>query len=107
METVGGKELQHFASKQSLLLFTRLSLSTAILEADPNTWKERDDYRRSQNTISNLEVINDEAERGVSLIQGYNRQITHDECQLQFLLNVVKEHRKKYPTALKRTQMNH
>ena len=107
METVGGKELQHFASKQSLLLFTRLGLSTAILEADPNSWKERDDYRRSQNIISNLEVINDEAERGVSLIQGYNRQITHDECQLQFLLNVVKEHRKKYPNALKRTQMNH
>ena len=46
--------------------------------------------------------MNDNAERGVALVQSYNRLLTKDEEQLQFLLQVVSEHRRVYPDTLKK-----
>ncbi|KAG0725682.1 hypothetical protein GWK47_038130 [Chionoecetes opilio] len=42
-------------------------------------------------------VVNDHAERGVALIQEFNGSLTKDEEQLQFLLQVVADHRKAFP----------
>jgi len=36
-------------------------------------------------------VVNDRAERGVTLIQDFKRKLTKDEVQLQFVLQVVSE----------------
>ena len=47
--------------------------------------------------------MNDHAERGVALIQEYSGLITNDEIQLQFLLQVVEDHRKMYPDSRKMT----
>ena len=47
-------------------------------------------------------VINDRAERGVALVQDYNKKLTKNEDQLQFLLQVVKEHRRQFPDCTKR-----
>ena len=48
-------------------------------------------------------MINDHAERGVALIDEYNRTLTHDEEQLQFLLQIIACHRNEFPNHLKRT----
>ena len=39
--------------------------------------------------------------RGVKFIKDYNRVLTHDEDELQFILQVVDSYRKKYPSHSK------
>ena len=53
-----------------------------------------------------MKVTNDSAERGVALIQSYNRLLTKNEEQLQFLLQVVSEHRHIFPNTNKDTLIN-
>jgi len=36
--------------------------------------------------VQGIQVTNDTAERGMALIQEYNRLVTHDEDQLQLLM---------------------
>lgn len=50
----------------------------------------------------NLTVVNDPAERGVKLIEDYNQLLTKDEEDLQFLLQVVSEYRKKFKSHAKK-----
>ena len=50
-----------------------------------------------------MEVVNYHVERGVALIQEFSGLLTRDEDQLQFLLQVVHEHRKAFPDSNKKT----
>jgi len=50
-----------------------------------------------------MRVVNDIAERGVSLMEEYNKLHTTDEEQKQFLILVVKEYRQLYPNHSKKT----
>ena len=59
-------------------------------------------FQRSSQIVRNLAVVNDHAERGVALIQEFNGCLTKDEQQLQFLLQVVADHRKAFPDPRKR-----
>ena len=52
--------------------------------------------------MKNLKVVNDNAERAVSLIQTFNNTITKNEEQKQYLLKIVLEHRKAFPTPAKK-----
>jgi len=56
---------------------------------------------RKKRRLATLKVVNDTAERGVALIQEYNKTLTKDERDLQFLLQVVADHRQLYPVANK------
>ena len=48
-----------------------------------------------------LQVVNNHAERVIALIQQFNKVLTKNEEQLQFLLQVVAEHRRTIPDARK------
>ena len=74
----------------------KLRISTDFLSSDPETWENRDDYKKACNIINKLQVTNDNAERGVALVQELNKQITYDEEQFQFLIQVVADHRHQY-----------
>ncbi len=63
----------------------------------------REDYKQVKEIIKSLNVVNDRAECGVALIQEYSGLLTHDEMQLQFLLQVIETHRKMYPDSVKMT----
>ena len=54
------------------------------MEKDPNTWQHCDDYCEALKVVNALTVTNDHAERGIALIQEYNRILTH--CEEQKLL---------------------
>ena len=47
--------------------------------------------------------LDDLAERGVALIEEYNKILTNNETQKQYLLLAVKQHRQRYPDANKKT----
>lgn len=53
--------------------------------------------------VQQLKVVNDTAERSIKLIEDYNSIITKNEDQKQFLLQVVRNYRQKYPDSKKST----
>lgn len=95
--------LPDFMSKNTLKFFSALDISVKFLETPPSSWKNQDDFQAAAKKVKSLSVVNDHAERGVALVQDFSGRLTKDEEQLQFLLQVVAEHRKRFPDALKRT----
>ena len=54
--------------------------------------------------IKNLKVVNDIAERGVvKLMDDYNKILSRSEEEIQCILQIVSEYRKKYPDSMKST----
>ena len=61
-----------------------------------------ENYQHCKTVLSEIKVVNDLAERGVALIQQYNNCLTRSEEQKQYLLQVIEEHRKKFPSVSKK-----
>ena len=61
--------------------FGKLNISTAFLDLDPENWPSSEYYLKGLEVVQNIKVTNDHAERGVALVQEFNRHITHDEDQ--------------------------
>jgi len=91
------------ASTNTRRFFQKLGLQDGFLDTDPATWLELEDFQTAAAFVQGIAVINDHAERGVALIQEYNRSLTKDEEQLQFLLQVVSCHRAQFPDSEKKT----
>ncbi|GBP51846.1 hypothetical protein EVAR_88551_1 [Eumeta japonica] len=60
--------------------------SVYISTKEPRLWEEDEDYKASREIVRSMRVVNDIAERGVALIEEFNKIITSDEEQKQFLL---------------------
>jgi hypothetical protein len=97
------KNLEDFVTAKSMTLIQMMELPNGFLAVDPDLWEDRDDYKQAAETVESLKVVNDHAERGVALIQEYSGLITLDETQLQFLLQVVEDHRRMFPDSRKQT----
>ena len=95
--------LDQFCATNSIKLFEILELSEAFLTKDPALWCDDEDYKKARNIVSKLAVVNDRAERGVTLIQNFNKTLVKDEEQLQFLLQVLSNHRNTLPDCKKST----
>ena len=93
--------LDHFVSCNMQKLFRKLKLTDHFLNYDPELWATRDDYQQGTKIVNALLVTNDNAERGVALVQELNKLITHDEKQFQFLLQVVSDHRRQFSSCQK------
>ena len=96
-------QLSRFVTKNTMNLFTALGITTDFVQQHPSTWNTNNSFQEARCRISNLKVVNDAAERGVSLIQSFNAVITNQEEQKQYLLQVAEKHRKVYPDANKHT----
>jgi hypothetical protein len=97
------RTLEDFVSAKSMGFFDKLGISTDFLSTDPAEWEHDDDFVKAEQTVLSLKVVNDHAERGVALVQGYNKLLTKTEEQFQLLLQVVSDHRVRYPDCRKRT----
>ena len=93
--------LTNFVTKKSKLIFTTLGIEPSFFEVDPIEWHVRDDYKKAQESVRILKVVNDNAERAIALIQNFNNHLTKNENQLQYLLQVIERHREKFPKATK------
>jgi hypothetical protein len=83
--------------------FRILSTPSSFLTADPNSWGTDEAYLEAGAVVRELRVVNETSERGVALMQDYNELLTKNEDQMQFALQVVKEHRKCFPDSKKST----
>ena len=93
--------LEHFVNCNTQKLFRKLQITDDFLNYDPELWATREDYQQGINIVNALLVTNDNAERGVALVQELNKLITHDEEQFQFLLQVVADHRRQFSSCRK------
>lgn len=102
--SLGG--LESFVTSNTRGLFMKLKIETDFIEdLDPESWDVCPSFKSAQAKLKNLAVVNDHAERGVALVQEFNGHLTKGEEQLQFLLQVISEHRKKFPDTRKETLM--
>ena len=73
---------------------------------DPLQWRGLESYENALKAVQHLKLTNEIAERRVALIQQYNMLHTRDEEMKQYLLQVVQEHGKKFPSC-KKTVLNY
>ena len=66
-----------------------------ILQVPVNDWEDNAQYQLACKLVANLPCVNDCAERGVALIETYNKSCL-DESQKQWLMQVVESHRKNF-----------
>ncbi|KAL4100680.1 hypothetical protein QTP88_020714 [Uroleucon formosanum] len=95
------KDINDFRSIQSSNFFNRFGIPMNFLDLDPKLWNENDQYKKSKELVNNINVVNDIAERGVKLIEDYNKLLTKNEDQKQYLLQVVSEYRQQFPDCKK------
>lgn len=103
LESFLEKDLSAFVSKKSLTLFQIFDLPYDFLEVDVGAWSKTESYKENLEFFRELTVVNDVAERGIALIEEYNNCLTKNEDQLQYLLQVVQEHRRRFPNFNKET----
>lgn len=99
--TISQLTLSDFVSQNTSKFFVAMQTNTAFLQEDPYSWDSSESYNTSCHRAQQLKVVNDAAERGVSLIQNFNSVITNQEEQKQYLLQVVERHRQHFPESKK------
>jgi hypothetical protein len=90
--------LGDFSTTRTKTMLTRLGIGDSFLTIPPDEWSENDDFLQGRERVHKLRVVNDTAERGVKLFEEFNKLITNDEQEKQFLLQVVEANRKAVPT---------
>jgi hypothetical protein len=100
-EDLSNKTRDYFIGPASHLFFEILHLDTSFLDEDVETWKDLPSFNAAKGIVQNLRVVNDTAERGIALASTFNSLLTTQEDQKQYLLQVVEDHRKRYPKATK------
>ena len=99
-------DLSDFVTTSTKRFFNILHVNEDFLQKDPLEWIADKKYQRSLDLVKSVRVINDLAERGVALMTEFNASLTKSEEQKQFLLQVVKAHRKKYSAPTKAAALN-
>lgn len=95
-----GKKLSDLCSSQTKNLFTLLELPEDFLEEkDPSNWKSFESYVKAKQRVDSLNVVNDAAKLKDFTKAGRTR----DEAQVQYLVQVMEDDRRKYPKASKET----
>jgi hypothetical protein len=74
-----------------------------LFNTDPEMWTDNPTFQKLKTYINSLKVVNDAAERSISLMSGFNESITKNEVQMQRLIQVVEDHRKRVYDSCKRT----
>lgn len=98
-------DIDFFVTAESIKFFERFELQTEFLLINPSQWTDNESYRTALQFVKKLTVVNDCAERGVKLVQDFCKHYTKDEKQMQYVLQLVKDHRQMFPNALKKTNV--
>lgn len=106
------KNIESLEKKSLDMLVTSVSASALrsmkvdidfLFNNDPATWNDSPEYQEGKNLVYSLKVVNDAAERSVALMSMFNESITRNESEMQRLIQVVEDHRKRVPDARKCT----
>ena len=70
---------------------------------NPAGWTDSPFYDKAKSVVDSIKVVNDSAERTVALMSSYNESITKNESEMQRLVQVVEDNRKRIPDYKKTT----
>lgn len=98
------KELYDLIKPSSYSALRSLRLRMGFLfEADPTEWATLPEYVEAKLYVDSIKVVNDTAERSLGLMSHFNESVTKNETEMQRLIQVVENNRKKIPNAKKKT----
>ena len=91
---------------QALLSFFEISrLDTFFLKTPVESWSSDNSYIEGKHFARHLDCVNDVGERGIQLIQQFNKT-SKEEDQKQCLLQVVEQYRKAFDTTPTISELN-
>ena len=74
---------------------------TLLASNDPEIWNEIPEFQQAKQVLNSIKVVNDAAERSIALMTTFNKSITKKESELQKILQVVEDNRKRIPDIKK------
>ncbi|KYN05953.1 hypothetical protein ALC62_03109, partial [Cyphomyrmex costatus] len=95
--------LENLVSSKTFQFFNRFHINVDFLSIHPSLWECNNSFKHGKETVVNLKVINDVAERAVALAQCFNGTLTKNYEQKQHLFQVVTEHRRSMRQCTKNT----
>lgn len=95
-------DLSDFVTSNTMKFFERFDIDVEFLKHDPDTWMDREDYKEARKRLKAMKVVNDSAERGVKLMADYNKILSKNEEEKQFILLVVSIFRQMYKSHNKK-----
>ena len=87
-------ELTSFVGSKSMGFFRALHLDFSFLQQSSEDWPTIDSYQKAHSVVTNIQVVNDSAERGVKLGHDFLNG-AKTESRYQNLLQVVENDRKR------------
>lgn len=96
-EFVTAKTMSIFAA----LLPNGIERAEQFLQKSPQEWDQDNSYKQFKIACDKMTVVNDCAEREISLVTKFNSALTKDEQQKQYLLAVVRQHQHDMPCCSK------
>ena len=87
-EVIELRQLEDFVTAHTRRLFDILDLPASFLETPAENWAQHEAYCIANNIIQHMNVVSDIAERGVKLIDEYNKLLTNNEEQKLYILEV-------------------
>ena len=100
-------ELQNFVTKKTNSFFNLLAtdgytIAQHFLCKPPEVWDNDEHFIKLRGLAAQIKVVNDCAERSISLMEKFNTTLTKDEEQKQLILRAVAWHRKEIPIPTKK-----
>ena len=98
------KRLHELVNSSSTAALKTLGLDVRVLaDLDPQSWNNLQPFQDVNTAVQSLSVVNDSAERSIALMSVFNDSITKSEKEMQKLIQVVEENRKRIPDTRKTT----
>jgi len=76
---VRAKQLEDFVTFSTCRFFNITGFSASFLDKDVEAWTDDENYKSTRDSVRCMRVVNDIAERGVALMDEYNKVHTTDE----------------------------
>ncbi|XP_023233321.1 uncharacterized protein LOC111633026 [Centruroides sculpturatus] len=84
-DTIRRRRIEH-RTQQATALQDKFQTAYTFLTVDTDLWKDREDYQKAAESLHAIKVVNDHVECMVAFIQEFSGLMTHNELQLQYLL---------------------
>ena len=97
------KGIENFILQNTRGFFVRFSIPMDFLQKDPLEWEDDSSFQIEVEIVKQLQVVNDTAERGVKLMEDYNKILSRSEEEKRSILQIVSKYRKKYPYSMEST----
>ena len=68
--------IEQFVPADTKRFFERFNLNDEFFRTEPSTWPENESFVKGLELVSKLKVVNDSVERGVKLVEEYNKIFT-------------------------------